>query len=93
MQTVAVGDTLTYRIYSSSQYDREFTEDGSSSGGEQESIVNCHDVATSIASIQRSFDERINVGSLYKAGSAIVSAPAELTPSFQTLTMTAVALM
>ena len=71
MQTVAVGDTLTYRIYSSS-IRQEFTEDGSSSGGEQESIVNCHDVATSIASIQRSFDERINVGSLYKAGSAIV---------------------
>ena len=37
---------------------------------EKTAILNSRDVATAIASIQRTYDERINVGSLYKAGSA-----------------------
>ena len=72
LRPVAVNDTLTYKIYRSSDYDKEFTESGSSSGGEQPSVINNHDVATTIASIQRSFDERINIGSIYRAGSAVV---------------------
>ena len=72
LRTVNEGEELTYRIFRSSEYNRVFIESGSSSGDEQPSEINCNDVATSIASIQRNFDERINVGSLYKAGSAVV---------------------
>ena len=35
-------------------------------------LVNCKDVATSIASEQRAYDELISIGALYRAGSAIV---------------------
>jgi hypothetical protein len=65
------GDEFLYVIYRTSEYSREFTANGSSSGGEQESTVNCRDIATTIASIQRAFDERINIGDVYKIGSAI----------------------
>ena len=71
-QSVDVGDKLTYVIYPTSEYDRVFREGNSTSGEEPESRLNNHDVATTIASIQRGFDENINVGALYKAGSAIV---------------------
>ena len=63
---------MDYIIYQSSEYDRKFRESGSTSGDEPESRINNHDVATSIASIQRGFDENINIGAIYKAGSAVV---------------------
>ena len=71
-EPVTEGDVLTYVIYPSSEYDRRFMDSSSGAGGEETSEVNNHDVATTIASIQRGFDEMINIGDLYKAGSAIV---------------------
>ncbi len=72
LESVDVGDELTYKIYRDTDYDKEFREDGAGSGGQREAVVNCHDVATSISSEQRTYDEAINIGDLYKAGSAIV---------------------
>ncbi len=72
LEPVDVGDELTYKIYRDTDYDKEFREDGAGSGGQREAVVNCHDIATSISSEQRTYDEAINVGDLYKAGSAIV---------------------
>ena len=69
LQRVDVNDELTYRIDASTEYDRNFVYDETQEGT---AILNNHDVATTIASIQRTFDERINIGSLYKAGSATV---------------------
>ena len=60
-RSVTKGQQLTYKIYSSSEYEREFEGTGSSSGGEQPSKVTCEDVGTTIASIQRSYDERITL--------------------------------
>ena len=66
-----VGDTFTYTIYQSSDMGVTFESDGSSSGNEQESVVNAKDVASTIGSIQRGYDERITIGDLYRAGSAL----------------------
>ena len=64
------GDKLEYRIYRSVQ-DLLFEESGATSGEEPPAEVEAQDVTTSIASKQRTFDERINVGDLYKIGSAV----------------------
>ena len=66
-QAVSEDQVLDYRIFSSSEYERAFVYDETQ---EKTAILNSRDVATAIASIQRTYDERINVGSLYKAGSA-----------------------
>ena len=66
------GDLIQYRIYATSDQDQIFEEDGSSSGGEEKSEVKTDDVASTISSLQRGYDERINVGDLYKAGSALL---------------------
>ena len=69
---VEVGDELTYRIYPSSDIDREFELNNTGGGGQPDNVVTCENVATAVASIQRTFDERISVGALYRAGSAVV---------------------
>ena len=71
-RSVKKGQKLTYKIYSSSEYKRQFIGNGSNSGGETPSFVTSEDIGTTVASIQRSYDERINVGDLYKCGSAIL---------------------
>lgn len=68
--TVNRGKQLKYKIFRTSE-EAKFEEDGSSSGGEQPSTIKADDVANAIASKQRSFDERINEGGLYKIGSAL----------------------
>ena len=70
--SVDIDDELTYTIYKNSDEDLEFEKDGAGAGDQAEAVVNCRDVATTVASIQRNFDENINVGDLYKAGSAVV---------------------
>ena len=70
--TVSPGDTLEYRIYRSSDKDQIFEKDGNTSGGQEPSEVLSDDVASTISSLQRGYDEAINVGDLYKAGSALV---------------------
>ena len=70
--TVAKDDELIYTIYKDSIEDLEFTKDGSGAGDQAEAVLDCRDVASSVSSIQRGFDESINVGDLYRAGSAVV---------------------
>ena len=72
LYSASLGEEIEYVILRTDEYDREFTDSSSSSGGEQPSVVNNHDVATTIASIQRTFDERISIGDVYKLGSAVV---------------------
>lgn len=71
-KTVAPGDLLTYQIFRSSDLEHKYYASGSTSGGEEPSEIGCEDVATTVASLQRGYDERINVGDLYRAGSALV---------------------
>ena len=70
--SVSRDQELTYKIFRDSDYDLEFRKDGAGSGEQAEAVVNCKDIATSIASEQRAYDELISIGALYKAGSAIV---------------------
>ena len=72
LRPLAKGDTIEYRIYRSSDQDQIFESNNSSSGGEEESEIKSEDVASTISSLQRGYDERINVGDLYKAGSALL---------------------
>ena len=70
-ESVQIDDVLTYRIFGDTDKDLKF--DGTGGGSGQEAAdANCRDVATSIASIQRAYDELINVGDMYRAGSATV---------------------
>ena len=71
-ETVAIDDVLTYRIFGDSDQQTKFIGSGSGAGGQIEAEANARDVATSIASVQRTYDELINVGDMYRAGSAIV---------------------
>ena len=70
--SVSRDQELTYKIFRQSDYDLEFEKDGAGAGEQADAIVNCKDVATSIASEQRAYDELISIGALYRAGSAIV---------------------
>ena len=79
--SVRKGQRLTYRIYRSVQ-ELLFQESGASSGGEPNAEVNGNDVNTTIASKQRTFDERINVGDLYKVGSAVAICTARSSSPF-----------
>ena len=63
------GRVLEYKIERKTEADREFTNN--SYQGQPEAKVQCSDVASSISSLQRGFDENINVGDLYKIGSAL----------------------
>lgn len=58
--SLSVGDTFTYRMYSSSDYNRNFLY--------VLGVAKCIDVAQAIASRQRQWDDAIVVGELYKFG-------------------------
>ena len=64
LQTLAVGSDVEVVIYSSTDVERLFTygDDGE---------VSCGDVGQAVASRQRSNDEQINYGDLYRIGSAL----------------------
>ena len=81
--TLSKGDTIQYRIYRSSDKDQIFESNNSSSGGEEASEVSSDDVASTISSLQRGYDESINVGDLYKAGSALLICTARSTSPFE----------
>ena len=70
IRTIAIGETIKYKIFQESDFQLIFEADGSSSGGEEKSEVKNEDVASTVSSLQRGYDERINVGDLYRAGSA-----------------------
>ena len=59
-----VGSDITVKIYNSTEITRTFT---SGSDGE----VSCGDVGQAVASRQRSNDEQINYGDIYRIGSAL----------------------
>lgn len=82
-RTLAPGDTIQYRIYRSSDKDFIFEKDGNSAGGQEPSEVLSEDVASTVSSLQRGYDEAINVGDLYKAGSALVICTARSTSPFE----------
>ena len=69
--TLAKNDIITYAIYKSSEKDREFIHEKTDTAHEDGKESN-DDTGTTIASLQRSYDESINVGDIYKAGSATV---------------------
>jgi len=62
---VSIGSTVVVSIYSSTDADRVFT----AGGGDGE--VSCNDVGQAVSSRQRSVDEQINLGDLYRLGSAL----------------------
>ena len=81
LRTVKKDDELTYVIYKESLLNKSYSgdknelyvqKDGIGGGNQEEAKIYLRDTATTIASIQRGFDEMINVGDLYRAGSAIV---------------------
>ena len=72
LQSVSKDDVLTYKIFKDSVQTLKFKKDGAGAGDQAEGVVNCRDIATTVSSIQRGYDEAINVGDLYRAGSAIV---------------------
>jgi hypothetical protein len=57
------GDTVTYKIYTSTDANRTFTSGGSSEG--------CNDVGQAVAGRQKSYDETLSIGELYKIGTAV----------------------
>ena len=63
-QTLAVGDDVNVTIYSSTDVERLFTEN-------KEGEASCGDVGQSVSSLQRSNDEQINYGDVYRIGSAL----------------------
>ena len=62
-QAVAAGDSITYKLFSSSDWTTTFPSSG---GGD--STVEARDVASAVASLQKTWDDRIIVGELYKIG-------------------------
>ena len=69
--SLAEDDTVTYKIYSSSFEDAELETQRSQAGDQPPGVARFEDIASSIASAQRNYDELINVGDFYKIGSAI----------------------
>ena len=65
LTSLAVGDDVTVTIYSSSDIQRVFQQGG------DEGEASCGDVGQTVASRQRSNDEQINYGDLYRIGSAL----------------------
>lgn len=62
-QSVAVGHTVTYKLFSSSDWDVTF--------GSGDDKAEARDVASSVASLQKGWDDRIVVGEVYKIGTAL----------------------
>ena len=58
---------LTYKIFKDSVQALKFEKDGAGAGDQADGVVNCRDIATTVSSIQRGYDEAINVGDLYRA--------------------------
>ena len=65
-----VDDEVRYQIFRSSEADRTFVQTEGGSGQEDGEVGN-EDTAATIASIQRGYDEMINIGEMYRIGSAL----------------------
>jgi len=62
-QSVAVGATVTYKLFYNSDWDVTF------GGGADQ--VEARDVASSVASLQKGWDDKLIVGEVYKIGTAL----------------------
>ena len=70
--SLSVDDTVTLAIYASTDANRTFTAtQNPASGNVMPGEVNCNDVGQAVASKQSSVDEQINLGDLYRIGSAL----------------------
>ena len=71
VRTAAVGDTLTYKLYKDSYRDivfNNFSDDGT---GDDSDDVTALDVSSSVASMQKSWDDSLVVGEIYRIGSCL----------------------
>lgn len=68
LQSVEVGDALTYTLFTSTDQDREFIE-VNPNGADGE--AGCADVAQVVAGRQRGWDEALSIGDMYRIGSAV----------------------
>ena len=69
VRTAAVGDTLTYKLYKDSYKNIVF--DNYTIGGTSNDDVTSLDVSSSVASMQKSWDDSLVVGEIYKIGSCL----------------------
>lgn len=65
---LAIGDTVTYTLYTSTDQDREFIENNPNGA---DGVETCGDVAQAVAGRQRNWDESLSIGELYRIGSAV----------------------
>jgi hypothetical protein len=70
VQSVNAGDTLTYTLYSNSDWNTVFDNWNKSSSPEADR-AEARDVASAVASLQKSWDNRLIVGEIYKIGTAL----------------------
>jgi hypothetical protein len=63
---VSVGDTVSYRLHSGSDWGTLFN-----TYGESDDDAEAKDVASAVASLQKTWDDRLVVGELYKIGTAL----------------------
>lgn len=64
--SVSVGDTVSYRLHNGSDWGTVFSTYGSSNDDAE-----AKDVASAVASLQKTWDDRLVVGELYKIGTAL----------------------
>ena len=64
--SVSVGDTVSYKLHSGSDWGTVF-----STYGESDDDAEAKDVASAVASLQKTWDDRLIVGELYKIGTAL----------------------
>jgi hypothetical protein len=64
--SVSVGDTVSYRLHNGSDWGTVFSAYGSS-----DDDAEAKDVASAVASLQKTWDDRLVEGELYKIGSAL----------------------
>jgi hypothetical protein len=64
--SVSVGDTVSYRLHNGSDWGTVFSTYGSS-----DDDAEAKDVASAVASLQKTWDDRLVEGELYKIGSAL----------------------
>jgi len=70
-QSVSAGSTITYKLFSNSDWATQF-DDYTDAGDDQPGgEADCKDVASTVASRQRAWFDRLTIGELYKIGTAL----------------------
>ena len=68
--SLSKGDQVTYKIFSTTDADAEFQNPGSLQN-QPDADIDCKDAGSTVASIQRGYDEAINIGDTYMVGTAL----------------------